>query len=67
MGLAPLTLAAPCWPERNLRRSQDAAESFIEMLHRVRGVIGADVYDRVFVVGGFFQHVCGNSEPVSAV
>ena len=44
-----------------------APESFVKVFHRVCGIIGAYVDDHVFVVGGFLQHVCGNSEPVSAV
>jgi hypothetical protein len=38
------------------------------LLHRAFGIIGADVWRvRAFVAGIFFQHVCGNSEPVSAL
>jgi hypothetical protein len=38
-----------------------------ETVHRASRIIGWHVWSvRVFVAGGFFQHVCGNSEPVSA-
>lgn len=51
----------------SFRRSEYTAQSFVEMLHRVLGVICSYVDNPVFVVGSSFQHVCGNSEPVSAV
>jgi hypothetical protein len=39
----------------------------LELLHRAFWFIGAHVwYVHVFVAGSLFQHVCGNSEPVSA-
>ena len=44
---------------------QDAPQSISETVHGADRIIGWYVY-RVFVAGGFFQHVCGNSEPVSA-
>ena len=47
-------------------RAENAAQSLVEMFHRVRRIVGAHVDDRVFALGSFFQHVCGNSEPVSA-
>jgi hypothetical protein len=50
-----------------LRSCEDAPQSFVEVIHRVLGIIGANVDNRAFVAGSFFQHVCGNSEPVSAV
>ena len=55
------------WLLGPFRRRKDAPQAFIEVFHRVFWIIGAYVDDRAFVAGSFFQHVCGNSEPVSAV
>lgn len=51
-----------------LRNSEHAAQAVCELLHRSVGFIGAHVWYvvHVFAAGSFFQHVCGNSEPVSA-
>jgi hypothetical protein len=52
---------------RRLRGRQHAPQASGELLHRAFWFIGADVWRiRAFVAVGFFQHVCGNSEPVSA-
>lgn len=47
--------------------SENFSQSLIKPLHGLLGIIGAHVDNHVFVAGSFFQHVCGNSEPVSAV
>jgi len=48
--------------------AQHALQASGELLHRSFWFIGAHVWNvRVFVAGSFFQHVCGNSDPVSEV
>jgi hypothetical protein len=47
---------------------QHASQALRELLHRVIWIIGAHVWHvRERVAGTFFQHVCGNSAPVSAL
>ena len=46
--------------------SKYAAQSFREPIHCAHRIIGGHV-GHGGLAGGFFQHVCGNSEPVSAV
>jgi hypothetical protein len=41
-----------------------ASQAISESFHRACWIIGGYVYG-VSVAGGFFQHVCGNSESVS--
>jgi hypothetical protein len=46
---------------------QYTSQSVGELFHRPFGFIGSHVWHvRAFVAGIFFQHVCGNSEPVRA-
>ncbi len=54
---------AACW----FRSGKDTAQSLGETCHRALWIIGWHVFFLGVLVGGFFQHVCGNSEPVSAV
>jgi len=60
-----LALAFCFW----LGGGQYAPEAIGKLLHRPFWFICAHVWHvvRVFVAGSFFQHVCGNSEPVSAL
>lgn len=53
--------ASELWCRKN------TPQSIREPLHRANRIIGGHVVFRVVFAGGFFQHVCGNSEPVSAV
>jgi hypothetical protein len=48
------------------RNLNDVPKSFGETVHCALRVIGGHVY-RVVLGGGFFQHVCGNSEPMRAL
>jgi hypothetical protein len=52
---------------RQLVRGQHTAESSRKSIHRAHRIIGGHVYGRVVFAGGFFQHVCGNSDPVRAL
>jgi len=45
---------------------QHPPQTVSKAVHCARWIIGGHVGHGVFA-GGFFQHVCGNSEPVSAV
>ena len=58
------------WPLRfgSFLRCEHPAQTIGELRHRAFRFIGANVWNvRVFVAGSFFQHVCGNSEPVRAL
>jgi hypothetical protein len=46
---------------------QDAAQSVGKAIHRAVRIISRDVVSRVGDEAWLFHHVCGNSEPVSAV
>jgi hypothetical protein len=46
---------------------QNTPKASRELLHRALRFICTHVYDLGGFEDGLFQHVCGNSEPVSAV
>jgi hypothetical protein len=46
---------------------KNAAQSVRETIHCAHRIIGWHVFYLGAFAGSFFQHVCGNSEPVSAV
>ena len=47
------------------RHGKHTPKSIGKAVKRAHRIIGGHVY-HAGVEGGFFQHVCGNSEPVSA-
>lgn len=49
----------------NLCGGKNTLQAVGKLLHRLRRIIDGD-FVRVSVAGNFFQHVCGNSDPVSA-
>jgi len=61
------SLRSACFAFSGGRISEDAAQPFCESVERAHWIISGHVYDLVGFAGGFFQHVCGNSEPMSAL
>lgn len=47
--------------------AQYLTQAFTESIHRANWIIGWHVVYLGVLAVRFFQHVCGNSEPVSAV
>jgi hypothetical protein len=56
-----------CYRNFVLWHGQNSPQAERESVHCADWIIGVYVLDRDGLAGGFFQHVCGNSEPVSAV
>jgi hypothetical protein len=54
------------WQHTSFFNREDTTQAIRESIHRAHLIIGGHVDHGVFV-GSFFQHVSGNSEPVSAV
>jgi hypothetical protein len=60
-----------CWCNssgyRALGNSQNTPQALRKSVLGMVRIVGGHVVGRAVLAGGFFQHVCGNSEPVSAV